>query len=132
MANCPFCESTEAPIQDLGELTRVRWPQCQEYRLANTLLTQLPSDPEWPQLRLNLSRFVRSWFLRQRRQPIDILESDGLKFYERLDAEYLHQFVDHAVEYVKGHVHTNHEHGDPGHFRHVVPGALASGSRING
>ena len=27
--------------------------------------------------------------------------------YEGLDAKYLHQFVDHAVEYVKGHVHTN-------------------------
>ena len=24
-----------------------------------------------------------------------------------LDAQFLHQFVDHAVEYVKGHVHTN-------------------------
>jgi hypothetical protein len=30
-----------------------------------------------------------------------------LKSYEGLDAEYLHQFVDHAVAYVKGHVHTN-------------------------
>lgn len=33
--------------------------------------------------------------------------TEALKSYEGLDAEYLHQFVDHAVEYVKGHVHTN-------------------------
>jgi transposase-like protein len=33
--------------------------------------------------------------------------TDALKSYEGLDAEYLHQFVDHAVEYVKGHIHTN-------------------------
>jgi transposase-like protein len=33
--------------------------------------------------------------------------TDALKSYEGLDAKYLHQFVDHAVEYVKGHVHTN-------------------------
>ena len=33
--------------------------------------------------------------------------TDALKSYEGLEDEYLHQFVDHAVEYVKGHVHTN-------------------------
>ncbi len=33
--------------------------------------------------------------------------TDALKSYEGLDADYLHQVVDHAVEYVKGHVHTN-------------------------
>ena len=33
--------------------------------------------------------------------------TDALKSYEGLDADYQHQFVDHAVEYVKGHVHTN-------------------------
>src|ERR1035441_346319 len=33
--------------------------------------------------------------------------TDALKSYEGLDDEYLQQVVDHAVEYVKGHVHTN-------------------------
>jgi transposase-like protein len=33
--------------------------------------------------------------------------TDALKSYEGLEVEYLHQVVDHAVEYVKGHVHTN-------------------------
>ena len=33
--------------------------------------------------------------------------TDSLKSYDGLDANYLHQFVDHAVEYVNGQVHTN-------------------------
>jgi transposase-like protein len=33
--------------------------------------------------------------------------TDTLKSYEGLDVEYVHQFVDHAVEYVDGQVHTN-------------------------
>jgi transposase-like protein len=33
--------------------------------------------------------------------------TDALKSYDGLDAEYVHEVVDHAVEYVKGHVHTN-------------------------
>lgn len=32
--------------------------------------------------------------------------TDALKSYEGLDGEYIHQIIDHAVEYVKGHVHT--------------------------
>jgi transposase-like protein len=32
--------------------------------------------------------------------------SDALKSYEGMD-EYCHQFVDHAVEYIRGNVHTN-------------------------
>src|SRR5205807_9107658 len=35
------------------------------------------------------------------------LYSDSLLSYEGLDAEYAHQVVDHAVEYVRGKVHTN-------------------------
>jgi transposase-like protein len=35
------------------------------------------------------------------------LYSDALLSYEGLDAEYAHQVVDHAVEYVRGKVHTN-------------------------
>ena len=33
--------------------------------------------------------------------------TDALKSYEGLDAEFVHQIVDHAVAYVEGHVHTN-------------------------
>ena len=33
--------------------------------------------------------------------------TDSLKSYEGLNPEFVHQVVDHAVEYVKGHVHTN-------------------------
>jgi transposase-like protein len=35
------------------------------------------------------------------------LYSDALKSYEGLESEYAHQVVDHAVEYVRGMVHTN-------------------------
>jgi transposase-like protein len=35
------------------------------------------------------------------------LYSDALRSYEGLDSEYAHQVVDHAVEYVRGKVHTN-------------------------
>jgi transposase-like protein len=33
--------------------------------------------------------------------------TDALKSYEGLDAEYVHQIIDHAVKYVEGQVHTN-------------------------
>src|ERR1019366_8665946 len=33
--------------------------------------------------------------------------TDALKSYEGLNPEFVHKVVDHAVEYVKGHVHTN-------------------------
>lgn len=33
--------------------------------------------------------------------------TDALKSYEGLDADYVHEAVDHAVEYVRGNVHTN-------------------------
>lgn len=35
------------------------------------------------------------------------LYTDALASYEGLDAEFMHQVVDHAVENVRGHVHTN-------------------------
>ncbi len=40
-------------------------------------------------------------------QPRAAIFTDALKSYEGLDSEYQHQFVDHAIEYVKGRVHTN-------------------------
>jgi len=35
------------------------------------------------------------------------LYTDALKSYNGLDKKYVHQFVDHAIEYVSGQVHTN-------------------------
>lgn len=35
------------------------------------------------------------------------LYSDDLRSCDGLDQEYLHQVIDHAVEYVRGNVHTN-------------------------
>jgi transposase-like protein len=35
------------------------------------------------------------------------LFTDGWKAYGGLDAEYIHQVIDHAVEYVRGNIHTN-------------------------
>ena len=35
------------------------------------------------------------------------LYSDALASYEGLDGEFFHEVVDHAVEYVRGRVHTN-------------------------
>lgn len=46
-------------------------------------------------------------YVRAHVEPGAEVFTDALKSYEGLDAEYLHQFEDHAVEYVKGHVHTN-------------------------
>jgi transposase-like protein len=33
--------------------------------------------------------------------------SDALRSYNQLDEEYVHHVINHAVEYVRGHVHTN-------------------------
>lgn len=40
-------------------------------------------------------------------EPGAQLFTDALKSYEGLAPEFVHEAVDHAVEYVKGHVHTN-------------------------
>ena len=45
--------------------------------------------------------------VRERVEPGAELFTDALKSHEGLGGEYGHQVVDHAVEYVKGHVHTN-------------------------
>ena len=39
--------------------------------------------------------------------PYSILYTDALPSYEGMDTEFIHQVVDHAVEYVRGRVHTN-------------------------
>jgi len=45
--------------------------------------------------------------VREHVEPKSALYSDALKSYDGLDADYAHQVVDHAVEYVNGNVHTN-------------------------
>jgi len=45
--------------------------------------------------------------VKQHVEPGAEVFTDALKSYEGLEAEYVHQVVDHAVEYVKGQVHTN-------------------------
>lgn len=45
--------------------------------------------------------------VREHVEPGAEVFTDALKSYEGLNPEYIHQVVDHAVEYVKGHVHTN-------------------------
>jgi transposase-like protein len=45
--------------------------------------------------------------VRQHVEPGAEIFTDALKSYEGLNPEFVHQVVDHAVEYVKGHVHTN-------------------------
>ena len=45
--------------------------------------------------------------VRENVEPGSALYSDALKSYEGLAAEYEHQVVDHAVEYVRENVHTN-------------------------
>jgi transposase-like protein len=50
----------------------------------------------------------------QIRQHIEVgaaIFSDELKSYDGLDGDYQHAVVDHAIEYVKGNVHTNNMEG---------------------
>jgi len=55
-------------------------------------------------------------------EPGAQLFTDALKSYEGLDAEYVHQIVDHAVEYVKGHVHTNGMENFWSHLKRTIYG----------
>lgn len=45
--------------------------------------------------------------IRQNVEPGSMLFTDSLLSYRGLSAEYFHAYVNHAVEYVRGHVHTN-------------------------
>jgi transposase-like protein len=36
-----------------------------------------------------------------------VVYSDALRSYNQLDEEYVHHVINHAVEYVRGHIHTN-------------------------
>ena len=46
-----------------------------------------------------------------------------MKSYEGLDGEFAHQIVDHAVEYVKGNVHTNSMEHFWSHLKRTIYGA---------
>jgi transposase-like protein len=51
--------------------------------------------------------------------------SDALASYNGLDSEYIHNVINHAEEYVRGHIHTNErdrkllESVETGHWRHL-------------
>ncbi len=45
--------------------------------------------------------------VRENVEPKSALYSDALKSYDGLDADYAHQVIDHAIEYVNENVHTN-------------------------
>jgi transposase-like protein len=45
--------------------------------------------------------------IREHVEPGSLVCTDALKSYEGLDADFVHEAVDHAVEYVRGNVHTN-------------------------
>ncbi|MGP6189689.1 MAG: IS1595 family transposase [Vulcanimicrobiaceae bacterium] len=48
--------------------------------------------------------------------------TDGLASYARLNEEYTHHVIDHAVEYVRGHVHTNNIEGFWSVFKRTIRG----------
>ncbi len=45
--------------------------------------------------------------VRQNVEKGSVLYTDALNSYDRLSDEYIHQVIDHAESYAKGHVHTN-------------------------
>ena len=55
----------------------------------------------------NLSRPVLQGHLRKNVQPGAAIYTDKMHSYSGLSPDYVHQFVDHAVQYVNGRVHTN-------------------------
>jgi transposase-like protein len=55
----------------------------------------------------NLSRPVLQGHLRKNVQPGAAIYTDKMHSYNGLAPEYFHQFVDHAIQYVDGRIHTN-------------------------
>lgn len=45
--------------------------------------------------------------VREHVEPGSLVCTDALKSYEGLDADFVHEAIDHATEYVRGNVHTN-------------------------
>lgn len=55
----------------------------------------------------NRKKNLLQTIVREHVEPGAEIFTDALKSYEGLDVDYKHQFVDHAIEYVVGRVHTN-------------------------
>jgi len=55
----------------------------------------------------NRKKHTLETMVRNHVAPNSAVYTDALPSYEDLDNEYIHQVVDHAVEYVKGRIHTN-------------------------
>lgn len=55
----------------------------------------------------NQKRGTLQKVIREHVQPGSTVYTDSLKSYEGLDEKYVHEMIDHAKEYVRGHVHTN-------------------------
>lgn len=64
--------------------------------------------------------------VRSAAEPGSALYTDALKSYEGLAGEYVHQAVDHAVEYVRGAVHTNGMENFWGLFKRALKGTYGS------
>jgi transposase-like protein len=54
------------------------------------------------------------------------VHADTFQFYQGLDAEYIHNVVDHAESYVKGHVHTNGLENFWSHLKRGIKGTYVS------
>jgi hypothetical protein len=51
-----------------------------------------------------------------------VVYTDGLASYSKLNQDYVHHVIDHATEYVRGHVHTNNIEGFWSVFKRTIKG----------
>lgn len=59
-------------------------------------------------------------------EPGSMVYTDALKSYAKLSPDYVHQFVDHAVEFVRDNVHTNGLENFWGLFKRALKGTYVS------
>ena len=59
-------------------------------------------------------------------EPGSTINTDSLASYNNLKADYMHQFVDHAVEYVRDNVHTNGMENFWSLFKRALKGTYVS------
>jgi transposase-like protein len=64
--------------------------------------------------------------VRENVEPGSEVHADTFQFYQGLDAEYIHNVVDHAESYVKGHVHTNGLENFWSHLKRGIKGTYVS------
>jgi transposase-like protein len=67
-------------------------------------------------------RFTLSDKIREHVSPGSVVYTDGLASYSRLNQEYVHHVIDHATEYVHGHIHTNNIEGFWSVFKRTIKG----------